>query len=96
MREEQRAAAIGADRQRDAVVVCAGGNRGSARSRGDRPIGLDRIARRRYGHHIDDQALVPAMEVMVERTAVVRAPMPVERLATVAVYQFHSISPTGR
>src|SRR6185437_10386916 len=42
-------------------------------------FGRNRIARRRGGQHVGDEALVPAADRMVERETVGRAPMPGER-----------------
>ena len=43
--------------------------------------GVDGVARRGGGEHIGDEALIPAAHLMVEGKAVVRAPVPGQRLA---------------
>src|SRR5215472_10755914 len=45
---------------------------------------IDAIAARGGGEHVGDQALVPAVNLMIDRPTVVRAPVPIEHLTAAA------------
>src|SRR5579862_1869654 len=84
MREEQRSAVGWSQRQLhviEAPAVAIFRARRKSALIGDR---IDSKALRAGRKHIGDQALVPAMNLMIERPAVVRTPVPIEHLATTA------------
>ena len=83
--EEERTAAVGSERKRDAVEVPAVGEVRTA----DPAVVIDRriggVPRCRRGEDVGDQALVPAVDGVVHRPPVHRAPMPVEAVRAAGI-----------
>ncbi len=79
MGEEERSAPVGSERKLDALEIASVDELTALDPAFVIGLGGHRIARRRSGEHISDEALVPAADRMVQREAVGRAPVPGER-----------------